>query len=67
MKFLRKVGTLTRMNKIRNVEIRKQLRVEPMLKPIEDHQLKWFGHLIRMIRQTNMGSKKTRKETSRKT
>lgn len=48
MKYLRRVLGVTRMDRIRNDVIRKQLKVQPVLKRIEDCQLRWYGHLRRM-------------------
>ncbi|KAJ8935859.1 hypothetical protein NQ318_015970 [Aromia moschata] len=48
MKYLRKVLGITRKDKIRNADIREQLQVQSVLSRIENRQLGWFGHLIRM-------------------
>nr|CAH7719228.1 unnamed protein product [Callosobruchus chinensis] len=48
MKYLRGVKGVTRRDKIRNEVIRSELGVKPVLQKIEENQLKWFGHLVRM-------------------
>ena len=48
MKYLRRVAGVTKMDKIRNTDIRQMLGVQPLIKVIEDRQLKWFGHLARL-------------------
>lgn len=48
MKYLRRVKGITRRDRVRNEAIRKDLKVEPVVKTIERQQLKWLGHLVRM-------------------
>nr|CAI5821113.1 unnamed protein product [Callosobruchus analis] len=36
------------MDRIRNEATREELGVEPVLKPIEQSQLPWFGHVNRL-------------------
>nr|CAH7736900.1 unnamed protein product [Callosobruchus chinensis] len=48
MKYLRGVKGVTRRDKIRNEVIRSELGVKSVLQKIEENQLKWFGHLVRM-------------------
>lgn len=48
MKYLRRVRGVTRRDRIRNTEIRKDLNVKPMAEFIEERQLGWWGHLQRM-------------------
>nr|CAH7736536.1 unnamed protein product [Callosobruchus chinensis] len=48
MKYLRVVKGVTRRDKIRNEVIRSELGVKSVLQKIEETQLKWFGHLVRM-------------------
>ena len=56
MKFLRRVMGITKMDRIRNVEVRKELDIEPIVNKIERNQLRWYGHLIRMDRETPVKS-----------
>jgi hypothetical protein len=48
MRFLRKVIGKTRRDKIRNETIRKNLGVPPLQIEIEESQLRWAGHVLRM-------------------
>lgn len=48
MKYLRTVKGVTRRDRIRNVDIREELKIKPVLKYIEERQLSWWGHLHRM-------------------
>lgn len=48
MKYLRGIMGITKRDRIRNEEIRKELEVDPVKKTIERQQLRWFGHLSRM-------------------
>jgi len=48
MSFLRRVAGLSLRDRVRSLEIRRELGVEPPLLHIERSQLRWFGHLIRM-------------------
>lgn len=48
MKYLRRVRGVTKMDKMRNVDIRKDLEIQPILDYIEERQLQWWGHLQRM-------------------
>lgn len=48
MKFLRRVENITKLDRIKNEDIRDRLQVTPVLKSIESQQLRWFGHLVRM-------------------
>ena len=48
MKYLRKVKEVTRKDRIRNVVIREELKVNSVLDVIEQRELAWFGHLIKM-------------------
>ena len=48
MKVLRLIKGVTRMDRIRNVDIRNELEIDDILKLIERGQLRWFGHVKRM-------------------
>ena len=51
MRFLRSVKGCTREDHIRNVEIRKELQVIPLLEQIENYREKWTNHLSRMTEE----------------
>ena len=48
MKALRLIKGITRRDKIRNEDIRRELGVESILDFVERGQLRWFGHVKRM-------------------
>ena len=48
MKCLRKAAMVTKLDKIRNEEIRKRVGIISCIEYIERQQVKWFGHLMRM-------------------
>src|SRR5579871_4624129 len=48
MKCLRKAVGVTRLDKIRNEDIRNRLSVTSCLEYIERQQISWFEHLMRM-------------------
>lgn len=48
MKYHRRTMGVTRMDRQRNDDIRKDLNVKPILETLEENQLKWFGHMVRM-------------------
>ena len=51
MRFLRRIEGVTLFNKVRSSEIRKSLNIEPLLLRIERSQLRWFGHVSRMLQE----------------
>ena len=51
MRFLRRIKGVTLFNKVRSSEIPKSLNIEPLLLPIGRCQLRWFGHLSRMLQE----------------
>ena len=52
MSFLRKIEGVTLFKKVRSSEIRKSLNIEPLLLRIErSSQLRWFGHVSRMLQE----------------
>ncbi|KAI5754287.1 hypothetical protein M8J77_007444 [Diaphorina citri] len=48
MKYLRRVEGKTRKDRIRNTSIRSSLNIDPMQTFIQEAQLRWFGHMMRM-------------------
>ena len=48
MKCLRRIKGITRRDSVRNEVMIQKLKVEPILKKIYKHQLKWFSHLLWM-------------------
>lgn len=48
MKFLRSVKGVTRMDRVRNTDIREELGTSALLEFIEERQLSWWGHLQRL-------------------
>lgn len=48
MKYLRRVRGVTKIDKMRNIQIRKDLEVQSVTDFIEQRQLSWWGHLNRM-------------------
>ena len=47
MRMLRWTLGKTRMDHIRNEDLRRQMMVEPISNAIEANRLKWFGHVLR--------------------
>jgi hypothetical protein len=47
MKFLRGILGKTRRDKIRNNDIREQLKVYEIKHDMERNRLKWYGHVMR--------------------
>jgi stalled ribosome rescue protein Dom34 len=48
MKFLREILGKTRRDKVKNDDIREQLKVDDIKYDIERNRLKWYGHVMRM-------------------
>lgn len=48
MRFLRRIVGVTRMDRIRNEDIRQDLGVEALLLTVEKSQMRWLGHVLRM-------------------
>lgn len=48
MRCLRKAVNKTRLDKVRNTDVRNTIGILPCLEFIEQQRLKWFGHLVRM-------------------
>ena len=51
IRFFRRIEGATLFDKVRNSEIRKSLNIEPLLLRIERSQLRWFGHVSRMLQK----------------
>ena len=49
MGFLRRVSGLSLRDRVRSSVIQEGLGVEPLLLRIERSQMRWFGHLVRML------------------
>ena len=47
MKILRWSCGVTRLDKIRNEEIRRRFKVAPIVEKLESQRLRWFGHVCR--------------------
>ena len=48
MRVLRLVRVVTRRDRIRNINIRRMLGIQPLLDGIEKSKLRWYGHVKRM-------------------
>lgn len=48
MRFLRRMAGLSLRDRARSSDVRREIRVEPLLLGVERSQLRRFGHLIRM-------------------
>ena len=48
MKCLRKTLNVTRRDRLRNDDIRRQTDTQPVMNYIRHQRIKWFGHLMRM-------------------
>ena len=48
MRVLRLIKGVTRLDRIRNVDIRRELAIDDILESIERGQLRWYGHVMRM-------------------
>ena len=46
--FIPAITGVTRRDIVRNINIRRDFRVEPLLEEIDRMQLKWYGHVLRM-------------------
>ena len=51
MRFLRRIEEVTLFDKVRSSEIRKSLHIKLLLFRIERSQLRWFGHVSRMLQE----------------
>jgi hypothetical protein len=48
MKCLRTAARVTKLNRLQNEVIRERLKLNSCIKLIENQQIRWFGHLMRM-------------------
>ncbi|XP_018538853.1 uncharacterized protein LOC108887791 [Lates calcarifer] len=48
MSFLQRVSGLSLRDRVRSLDIQRELGVEPLLLRVERSQLRWFRHLVRM-------------------
>jgi hypothetical protein len=48
MRYLRRVEQKTRKDKVHNQMIQMALNVKPLQSQIQQMQLRWFGHVVRM-------------------
>ena len=48
MRFLRRIEGVTLSNRVRSLEVRQSLSIEPLILRIERTQLRWFAHVSRM-------------------
>ena len=48
MKVLRLIKGVNRRDRLRNDQIRADLRVQPLLNVVEEGRLRWYGHVMRM-------------------
>ena len=48
MKFLRSVKGCTRLDKLRNTQIRDELGVQGVTEKLQDHKHRWKEHILRM-------------------
>jgi hypothetical protein len=48
MKYLRKIVGKTRRDRVRNATVREELQQTSAVETVEERQLRWYGHVIRM-------------------
>ena len=48
MRVLRAIKGVARRDRVRNLDVRRELRVESLQEEIERIQLRWYGHVMRM-------------------
>lgn len=48
MRALKLIRGIARKDRMRNVQIREDLGVRPVLVEVDRARLRWFGHLMRM-------------------
>ena len=57
MSFLRRVAGVYLRDKVSCSVIREELEVEPLLIYVKRSQLRWFGHLVRILVSKGCGSR----------
>lgn len=73
MKYIRRMKGATRLDRLRNGNIKEELGVTAILKDVEERQLSLFGHLCKIDRtrqvtkiwETEVQSKKRRERLAR--
>ena len=48
MRYLRRTAGKTKLDRVRNINIREELKQTPLTRDIENKQLRWYGHVNRM-------------------
>ena len=51
MRFLRKISSLTLLDKVKSADIRECLNIESLLLRLERSQPRWYGHVTRMSQE----------------
>ena len=51
LRFLQRTEGVALFNKVRSSKIQKSLNMEPLLLRIEVSQLRWFGHISRLLQE----------------
>ena len=51
MGFLRRISSLTLLDKVESANIRESLNIESLLLRLERSQLRWYGHVTRMSQE----------------
>ena len=48
MKFLRRTAGYTKLDKKKNIDIMKELKIDPLLEKIQNYRQNWRSHVLRM-------------------
>ena len=51
MGFLRRISSLTLLDKVKSADIRESLNIESLLLRLERSQLRWYGHVTQMSQE----------------